>query len=170
MRCEHWLSQENHIFDRLRITAEFENYALVDDIEFKIRVSSTVDHSHPTGFLFLCPVKDLQTGPSSFRWPACPAYWSLDSSGGERLSVEDATRLGFPAIRLNVELSPSSWDARTYAGLRKFHCGKGFDPHSQDVARHLGHPIYQVSGELDAECVHISAGEMIENVVVPNGT
>ncbi|KAJ7755486.1 hypothetical protein B0H16DRAFT_715739 [Mycena metata] len=51
-----------------------------------------------------------------------------------------------------------SWDASVYAGLRKFHRAKGFDPDSQDVARHLGYPLYQVSPqELDhlTEVEHI---------------
>jgi hypothetical protein len=106
------------------------------------------------GFLFLCPERDFQTGPSSFRWPACPAYWSLDSSGVERLSAEDATALGFPFISLHTEVRGRSWDTSVYAGLRLFHQAKGFDPDSQDVARHLGHALYQLTPEADGPFAH----------------
>jgi hypothetical protein len=46
-----------------------------------------------------------------------------------------------------MEIRGQSWDPSVYAGLRKFHQAKDFDPESQDVARHLGHPLYQLSGE-----------------------
>ncbi|KAJ6592724.1 hypothetical protein B0H19DRAFT_907060, partial [Mycena capillaripes] len=74
----------------------------------------------------------------------CPAYWSLDPTGAERLSEEDATRLGFPSIQLSWEVWGKSWDASVYAGLRQFHQAQGFDPDRQDVARHLGEPLYQL--------------------------
>jgi hypothetical protein len=51
-----------------------------------------------TGFLFLCLATDFQTGPSSFTWPDCPVYWTLDDSGTDCLSKDEATQLGFPSI------------------------------------------------------------------------
>ncbi|KAJ7732546.1 hypothetical protein B0H16DRAFT_1253636, partial [Mycena metata] len=89
----------------------------------------------PPGYLFHCPPTEFQTAPTSFRWPECPAYWSLDPSGAERLSTEEATQLGFPSFQLTTRVHGWSWDAGVYAGLRQFHQGKGFDPESQDVAR-----------------------------------
>ncbi|KAJ7107486.1 hypothetical protein C8R44DRAFT_597450, partial [Mycena epipterygia] len=68
------------------------------------------------------------------------AYWSLDPSGAQSLTPEEADRLGFPSIKASTEVRTRSWDASVYAGLRKFHEAKGFDPDSQDVARHLGEP------------------------------
>ncbi|KAJ7229318.1 hypothetical protein B0H12DRAFT_1147998 [Mycena haematopus] len=101
------------------------------------------------GFLYLCPEEDFRTGPSSFRWPECAAYWSLDPSGADRLSPEDSTRLGFPPIRLTTQVGGRSLDASVYDGLRQFHKAKGFDPETQDLARHLGHPLYQLSSDED---------------------
>ncbi|KAJ7168926.1 hypothetical protein C8R46DRAFT_849343, partial [Mycena filopes] len=98
----------------------------------------------PPGYLFLCPMEAFRTGPSTYKWPDCPAYWSLDPSGVERLSTEEATRLGFPLIELRTTVCTESWDPSVYAGLRQFHEGKGFDPASQDVARHMGYPLYRV--------------------------
>lgn len=37
-----------------------------------------------------------------------------------------------------------SWDERIYAALSRFHAGKGFNPYSQDVARNLKHPLYEI--------------------------
>ncbi|KAJ7679410.1 hypothetical protein DFH06DRAFT_975168, partial [Mycena polygramma] len=103
----------------------------------------------PLGYLFLCPTEHFRTGASSFRWPECPAYWSLDPSGMERLNTEEATRLGFPSIEFTTQLRFVYWEASVYAGLRQFHQAKGFDPDSQDVARHLGEPLYQLTGDVD---------------------
>ncbi|KAJ7735460.1 hypothetical protein B0H16DRAFT_1245944, partial [Mycena metata] len=69
-------------------------------------------------------------------------YWSLDPEGIEVLSTEEVERLGFPPFRLATEIKIMSWDAGVYAGLRKFHQAKGFDPDSQDIARYLGYPLY----------------------------
>ncbi|KAJ7877100.1 hypothetical protein B0H14DRAFT_2280794, partial [Mycena olivaceomarginata] len=98
----------------------------------------------PDAYLFVCPTKHLQTGPTSFQWPECPAYWSLDPSGTERLSVNEATRFGLPSVYRVAICEGNSWDGSFYAGLRKFHEAKGFDPESQDVARHLDQPLWQV--------------------------
>ncbi|KAJ6464943.1 hypothetical protein C8R45DRAFT_776807, partial [Mycena sanguinolenta] len=66
-------------------------------------------------------------------------YWSLDPSGATHLGVEEATDLGFPSARLYMILEGKSWDASIYSGLQQFHQSKGFDPDTQDLARHLGH-------------------------------
>jgi hypothetical protein len=108
----------------------------------------------PEGFLFLCPPIDFQIGPSSFRWPECPAYWSLDPLGVKRLSMEDATHLGFPSICFSDMARGMNWDASAYAGLRQFYQAKGFNPDSQDIARHLGYPIYQLSPGVGVPLAH----------------
>lgn len=101
------------------------------------------------GFLFLCPKEHFRASPSSLRWPDCAAYWSLDPSGMDRLSLEEATRLGFPDFSRVTRARGFSWDASVYEGLRQFHKAKGFDPYNQDVARHLDHPLYQLFSEVD---------------------
>ncbi|KAJ6518070.1 hypothetical protein C8R47DRAFT_4593 [Mycena vitilis] len=144
---ESWLSQANHVFSRLQITAHLEHYRVIDWVQYSIELHETGTKDLPIGYLFLCPTADFKIGPSSFRWPEYPAYWSLDPSGIERLSTEEATRLGFPSIQLKTRIYLCSWDASVYAGLRQFHQAKGFGPDSQDLARHLGHPLYQLTGE-----------------------
>ncbi|KAJ7168863.1 hypothetical protein C8R46DRAFT_241131 [Mycena filopes] len=143
-----WLTQANYIFNSLHIGSNLENYTLVDEVSFKVIVPNpTVDCPH--GCLFLCPQKHFRVGVSSFKWPDSPAYWSLDPAGVERLSMEEATQLGFPRFELATEIKGRSWDTSVYAGLRQFHRAKGFDPESQDVARHLGHPLFHLLTEVN---------------------
>ncbi|KAJ7906963.1 hypothetical protein B0H13DRAFT_1880111 [Mycena leptocephala] len=150
-----WLSQANHIFSRLGIASDFTDYALVQHASLNIIISEAVEHP-PSGYLFVCPEKDLQTGPSSFKLPDCPAYWSLNPSGAERLSPEEAAELGFPSIRLSTIIYSDRWDTDVYDGLRQFYRAKGFDPDSQDVAQHLGYPLYQLPTAVDPLFAHDS--------------
>jgi hypothetical protein len=165
-----WFSQANQIFSRLQITTDLQNYRMfepifgltvavtslivvVDNIFFRVQIPAATE-SAPHGFLFLCPTKDLQSGPASFQWSDCAAYWSRDPSGVEYLSTEEATRLGFPALQFALEIRGETWDASVYAGLRQFHQGKGFDPDSLDVAHHLGHQLCHISAKMDPLFAH----------------
>ncbi|KAJ6566494.1 hypothetical protein B0H19DRAFT_711230 [Mycena capillaripes] len=138
-----WFSQANHAFSLLHVNSNHHHYVLTHDCEFQLNLISTSE-ALPAGYLFICPPEDLRAGPSSFRWPDCAAYWSRDPEGVERLAVDEAARLGFPAIQLQTKIHGSWWNGSVYAGLRKFHEEKGFDPDSQDVARHLEYPLLEV--------------------------
>ncbi|KAF8181425.1 hypothetical protein K438DRAFT_1601712, partial [Mycena galopus ATCC 62051] len=87
-------------------------------------------------------------------WPDCPAYWSFDPSGTDCLSADEAVSFGFPTLILSRRISGDRWDANVYASLRRFHQAKGFDPDSQDVARHLGYPLYELSHEFHGPFAH----------------
>ncbi|KAJ7478012.1 hypothetical protein B0H11DRAFT_1286207 [Mycena galericulata] len=144
-RPESWLSQANRIFERLNVTSNKENYALVKSVTFELFVKPDFI---PRGYLFVCPPEDFRLpGTSSFRWPHCPAYWSFDRTGAERLSMEAANCHGFPPFELRTRMKLLSWDDSDYTGLREFHESWGFNPDSEDVARHLGDLIYKVSEE-----------------------
>ncbi|KAJ6561654.1 hypothetical protein B0H19DRAFT_1259317 [Mycena capillaripes] len=149
-----WLSQANHVFNRLQITSHFEDYVVLRQITFQLFIPATTAKA-PKGFLFVCPQTHFQRGATSVRWPECPAYWSHDPSGIERLSTEEATRLGFPSMQFEMDVYGYSYDASVYAGLRQFHEAKGFDPDSQDVARHLGELLYGLPGEVAAPVAHV---------------
>ncbi|KAJ6462910.1 hypothetical protein C8R45DRAFT_524476 [Mycena sanguinolenta] len=153
-----WLSQANHIFHRLNIRSNFEDYVAVNCIYFYLNVRQSTENP-PPAFLFLCPKEDFRTGPSSFGWPPCMGYWSLDLFGVDRLSPEEATRLGLPPFNLCIQAFGSSWDATVYEGLRQFHEAKGFDPYSQDVARHLHLPLYQVSVQIEAPFTEMNSDD-----------
>ncbi|KAJ6464528.1 hypothetical protein C8R45DRAFT_911094 [Mycena sanguinolenta] len=147
-----WLAQANRIFAELEEVAHAEDYVCIDEIRFVLRVANK-DHI-PKGYLFVCPLQDFRIGIEPhvhlYQWPACPAYWSLDPSGAARLSTEDATILGFPAIHIETIMAGKSWDLSVYEGLRRFHEGKGFDPDSREVARQQGYPLYDVLSDLDS--------------------
>jgi len=162
-----WLSQANYIFSRLGISSDCQDYVMPRSIEFTFSISSTTP-DRPKGFLFICPPQDFRCGPLSFRWPEIPFYWSLDSSGTTRLSMEDAAHLGFPSIELSREITGRSWSARVYAGLRKFHEAKGFNPDSQDIARHLGQPLYQLTAEVDTFFAHVDTEDCSVNRTEPS--
>ncbi|KAJ7761718.1 hypothetical protein B0H16DRAFT_537844 [Mycena metata] len=150
--CTSWPAQANSILSRLRMTSDFRDYVLIDWITYLVKFSSPLKDL-PAGYLFICPLTHLQSGtPMGFRFPECVAYWSLDPWGLQRLSVESAQSLGFPSPVLSMHLSGHRWDNAVYAGLRQFHRGRGFDPESQEVARHLGIPLYQLRDKL-SECM-----------------
>ncbi|KAJ7027343.1 hypothetical protein C8F04DRAFT_91818 [Mycena alexandri] len=152
-RLRVWLSQANHIFHRLQAIDNYVDYVVIDHVVFRVEILPSAV-SPPTGYLFLCPPSAFQAGSSSLRWPDCPTYWSFDPLGVERLTAEEATCLGFPSMLLTTSVLGHSWDASVYTGLRQFHAAKGFDPDSQDVARHLGYPLYELSGEIDVPFAH----------------
>ncbi|KAJ6566364.1 hypothetical protein B0H19DRAFT_940730, partial [Mycena capillaripes] len=81
-------------------------------------------------------------------------YWSLDPSGVERLSAEEAIDFGFPSLELTTWVGGRSWDTSVYAGIRKFQRAKGFDPESQDVARHIEYPLFYPFNEMDPPFAH----------------
>ncbi|KAJ7153921.1 hypothetical protein C8R43DRAFT_950165 [Mycena crocata] len=133
-----WLSQANHIFKHQHIVFNYEDH---DRIQVQIHLTETA--AAVEGYLFCCPWENFRPGFTSFRSPDVPFYWSLDPSGDSPLSTEDAESLGFPTIELTTTIYGNVYDASVYAGLRQLHEAKGFDPESQDVARHLDLPLLQ---------------------------
>ncbi|KAF7337295.1 hypothetical protein MSAN_02282100 [Mycena sanguinolenta] len=148
-----WLAQANHIFAELQELEHAENYVCTYEVRFILRIAGK--NHIPKGYLFVCPPQDFRTGTEHhgnlYQWPACPAYWSLDPSGADRLSTEDIKILGFPAIHIETIIFGKSWHRSAYEGLQRFHQGKGFDPNSWEVARQLGYPLYEVLGDLSSE-------------------
>ncbi|KAF7353261.1 hypothetical protein MSAN_01514000 [Mycena sanguinolenta] len=114
-----WLVQANRIFAEIEEETHVEDYVCVDYLRFSLRIA---DECHiPEGYLFICPPQDLCTGTephvNSYQWPACPAYWSLDPSGADHLSPEDARMLGFPPIHIETFVQGKSWERSVYKGL-----------------------------------------------------
>ncbi|KAJ7606039.1 hypothetical protein FB45DRAFT_941515 [Roridomyces roridus] len=144
-----WISQANYIFKRLQITSEQEKYVFTYHVRFRLGFEKTLNDC-PPGYLFLCPGSDFQVGPLEFRWPQCPAYWSLDESGKERLGEVEAHRLGFPNMTFATKVCGLSWHQNAYTAVAKLHQAKGFDPYTQDAARHLEEPLFHVS----TKCQH----------------
>ncbi|KAJ7872591.1 hypothetical protein B0H13DRAFT_2059226 [Mycena leptocephala] len=138
-----WHSQANYIFSQVSKMAPDENYFFVWWIRYMLSFSAIPDELPGTEDGKFC--RPLQ----------CPAYWSLDPAGIERLSPEVASTMGFPTLEWKSTVCRKAWDARIYAGLSQFHAAKGFDPNSQDVARALGHPLFELSRDPKVDLAHI---------------
>ncbi|KAJ7237882.1 hypothetical protein B0H12DRAFT_101734 [Mycena haematopus] len=122
-----WMSQGNYIISQLGNSSNHEDYAIVEKVVFRLMISES-SQPIPDGYLFLCPLDHFQVGPSLFRWPDCPAYWSLDPLGINRLSMEDAHLLGFPSFEMTTGIQVMYWDESFYAGVRQFQQAKGSIP------------------------------------------
>ncbi|KAF7326995.1 Kinase-like protein [Mycena sanguinolenta] len=146
--ADSWLSRANYIFSQLQTTSDFEDYVLLMGVDFRLRCLPNPHNSRvPEGYLFVCPAENLRMGEHSFKWPDCAAYWSLDPSGDVRLASEEAKILGFPILHIETSVNGYSWDESVYEGIRRFHAGKGFDPDSQEVAKHLDYPLFELFTE-----------------------
>ncbi|KAF8214547.1 hypothetical protein K438DRAFT_1749652 [Mycena galopus ATCC 62051] len=150
-----WLAQACHIFNSLDIKSNLEDYVLVNGIRSCLHLLGPIVDL-PPGYLFLCPLAEFETDITGcFAIPDCTAYWSIDPSGAERLSAEQAKTLGLPNIDSWMEVKRRYWDSSDYDGICQFHEAKGFDPHSQDVAIELGYPLFQVSCQQDEPLAHL---------------
>ncbi|KAJ7794389.1 hypothetical protein B0H14DRAFT_2923281 [Mycena olivaceomarginata] len=130
-----WLTQANYLFQQLHAIPAYHedsltprSTALVTNVSYKLSTLDTVENL-PAGYLFICPLKDIQCGIAD--QPVY--YWSLDPSGVEQLTEEEVKQLGFPFFQLEMEAMGKYWDGHIYEGLRQFYEGKGFDPYSQDI-------------------------------------
>ncbi|KAJ7605184.1 hypothetical protein FB45DRAFT_767454, partial [Roridomyces roridus] len=85
-------------------------------------------------------------------------FWSSDPSGLHPLSLEDAASCGFPEVKMQTEVTLLSWDDNAYDALRKFHAANGFDPNTQELTIHLGHPLFSIYGNA---CHCCSVGRLL---------
>ncbi|KAJ7620284.1 hypothetical protein FB45DRAFT_929886 [Roridomyces roridus] len=139
-----WFSQANHVFNLLNVTSAHNQYVFVANASFELQISAPSTENPVQGYLFLCPPESLRTGATSFCWPACPWFWSVDPAGIHPLSNDDALSMGFPAVELATTIWGRCWDTSVYDGLRQFHAAKGFDPESQELAQHMEFPLFEV--------------------------
>ncbi|KAJ7076311.1 hypothetical protein C8R44DRAFT_826822 [Mycena epipterygia] len=145
---ECWLSQTNYVFSQLPTPPKHEDCFFIEDINYQLSFSSPSENL-PDGYLFLCPLEDLRDDDGAWLAnPECPAYWSLDPSGSQRLSTEEASSLEFPSLNWKTYVQGCSWDEGLYLALSRFHTAKGFDPNSQELARHLEQPLYHLSSSI----------------------
>ncbi|KAJ7079687.1 hypothetical protein C8R44DRAFT_722859 [Mycena epipterygia] len=54
-----------------------------------------------------------------------------------------------------MDIRLESWKESVYAALSHFHASKAFDLNSQDIARHLEYPLYEISSNLKTESAHV---------------
>ncbi|KAJ7064443.1 hypothetical protein C8F01DRAFT_1353716, partial [Mycena amicta] len=126
-------------FSSLNIQDHFDSYVIVG---FPwVHVKCSVPQDIPTGYLFLCyPYRALGNEVSEEDI----AYWSLDPMGYIRLSTQEARARGFPNLAISKGFNRYSWNASVYEEIRTLQIAKGFDPDSQDMARSLGYPLFEL--------------------------
>ncbi|KAJ7909912.1 hypothetical protein B0H13DRAFT_620457 [Mycena leptocephala] len=144
-----WFSQANYTFSQLNITSDYDRYIFVNNLSVSIILQGPFEAiAFPTAFLFVCgPTHLLSSDKTRFQHPSCSAYWSLDPSGVQRLTPQEASDLGLPLIHTSISVNGTAGDARVYTALRQFHHKKGFNPESQDIAKDLGLPLLYVVAE-----------------------
>ncbi|KAJ7036951.1 hypothetical protein C8F04DRAFT_1093910 [Mycena alexandri] len=167
-----WLPQANYVLSGLEIDSDVEAYRVIYGIDYWLSFSSMADISPKDGYLFLCPLSHLRSRDGThFRNTDFAAYWSLDPSGVNRLSHWMATMLGFPSLSFKMKIWSRSWNDSVYTALRQFHSGKGFDPETQEVARHMGVPLYASpwinDNELDAGEEHPIQDQEYQDHIIP---
>ncbi|KAJ7064450.1 hypothetical protein C8F01DRAFT_768315 [Mycena amicta] len=138
-----WLSQAGHIFNSLNMRDKFDSYFLAHgwpEVEF------TVPDNAPHGYLFFSPTGSRRLLPKK----PFQNFWSLDPQGREQLSWKEARKRGFPKLMIFNDFSTFQWDASVYEEIRAMHIAKGFNPDSQDVARHLGYPLFELVSDIKA--------------------
>ncbi|KAJ7651304.1 hypothetical protein FB45DRAFT_34536, partial [Roridomyces roridus] len=121
--------------------------AFIEHLGLKIRIAGPHIKQVSPRYFFLCPLEHFSRAPDSFGLPETPWFWSFDPTGKDRFTEEEATNHGFPAVMVDMYVCLNSWYAGVYDALRKFHSAKGFDPDSQQLAIHLGYPLYQLASE-----------------------
>ncbi|KAJ7057439.1 hypothetical protein C8F01DRAFT_991836, partial [Mycena amicta] len=160
-----WLSQARHVFSALNIRNDFHSYGMsvvsrctlansnpiesppVIVASTRVDVKFSVPQNVPAGYLFLCPPRRALESKASEK---DIAYWSLDPLGHSRLSREDARARGFPDPVISRHGHKYRWDALVYEEIRAVHIAKGFDPDGQEVARHLGYPLFELVSDTQA--------------------
>ncbi|KAJ6576966.1 hypothetical protein DFH09DRAFT_1148914 [Mycena vulgaris] len=141
-----WLAQATHVLSRLQMASSYQGVVFASSVHYELEISGD---NFPQGYIFMCPLEHLKMkNTSKFRHPEFPAYWSADQFGLDGMVLDEAK------MSFKTEIWGWSWDDAVYAGLRAFHRGKGFDPDNQDVAFHLGLPLYQLSYAGDTASAH----------------
>ncbi|KAF8195290.1 hypothetical protein K438DRAFT_1760946 [Mycena galopus ATCC 62051] len=67
-------------------------------------------------------------------------------------------------IRLSIRLVLIVWDLGLYSGLHQFYRSKGFDPESQDLARHLDLPAPLYRLPLEGKALFSHDEENVEEI------
>ncbi|KAJ7056896.1 hypothetical protein C8F01DRAFT_1152630 [Mycena amicta] len=137
-----WFSQADHVFKSLGISgAERCRYRLLDRKEMTVHFDFPRHRRTPLrGYIFLCP--------SASAWDTTfpvedIAYWSMDPSGNERLSADEATARGLPPFHVETRVGGLEFEELLYEEIRAIHEVKGFDPDSQDAAQYMGYPLFE---------------------------
>ncbi|KAJ7624667.1 hypothetical protein FB45DRAFT_1060908 [Roridomyces roridus] len=123
-----WMAQAAHILSALDIHSNLHQYAFFNAFHCFVDLVGSIENL-PTGYLFLCPARAFTVdGRGHYTIPNCPAYWSLDPSGEPPLTAEEASKLGFPELRLQLTIAVLRWSDMDYAESTNFMPAKAIIP------------------------------------------
>ncbi|KAK6984914.1 hypothetical protein R3P38DRAFT_3230938 [Favolaschia claudopus] len=152
-----WLFQ---LWDRASIidppppppTSDLTLTSLLSAVVSSIEVKAIIHPSKPSisdAVLFLPPISMFFTPDrSSIRYPTEQPFW-FDPLGMEPLSAAQAKVLGLPEVEITIIVESQYLDQSGLEAVREFYRAKGFDPDSQDLAKHLENPLYYFGNEGD---------------------
>ncbi|KAJ7618662.1 hypothetical protein FB45DRAFT_170161 [Roridomyces roridus] len=154
---EAWLAQAAHIFSVLDIHLNLDQYVFSPAFRCCVDLVGSLENL-PTGYLLLCPEGTFTVDRRGhYTIPDCPAYWSLDPSGAARLMAEEASKLGFPDLQLELKTAGACWSEDLYTAVCQFYAAKGYGPEGLDVARELGYPIFELACTKQELHAHLQA-------------
>ncbi|KAJ6483398.1 hypothetical protein C8R45DRAFT_1075596 [Mycena sanguinolenta] len=170
-----WLSQANHVMDKSGLDAD--EYFIIDYLSLHLSITFDLDPFKLQGtfmantprddvYLFLPPAGVDGSGVHlAVHLPleSEKYYWSLDPCGIERLPQDSLEELALPHIKCWAQVRGVQWSKEVYDSITKFHCAKGFDPTSQDVAIELGYPLVDVDRLINL--IYCNTIEVVDEVV-----
>ncbi|KAK7013002.1 hypothetical protein R3P38DRAFT_1514587 [Favolaschia claudopus] len=136
---EGWLSQAGYVLSQLSLEVDVCSIVRCVDVKMIMHPSKPSVHEAE---LSLPPLSAFLTPDGThLQYPTEQPCW-FDPVRNEPLSMDKAEMLGLPAIELTIDVTSVYIDKSTLQQLREFHQGKGFDPDSQEIAKHLGYALY----------------------------
>ncbi|KAK7026344.1 hypothetical protein R3P38DRAFT_1040541 [Favolaschia claudopus] len=148
-----WYAQSNYIFGCMCRPQCF-SCSYIECTRAECKPISSIPPSLKKPFLYLPPARAFFT-PDLTRicYPDLTArpYWCFDPSGKDHLSSQEALDLGLPPIQLKILVDHIFMEdsEEIIKDIHRFHTRKGFNPKSQDVAKHLGLQLYCFGEEED---------------------
>ncbi|KAK7001917.1 hypothetical protein R3P38DRAFT_3283747 [Favolaschia claudopus] len=142
-----WSAQANYIFGRPGMESSSCSY--IDLILARYCLTSEIPPSLEIVLFLPPPWSFFSTDLTRCCFPKDEPYWSFDQSGKECLSSKEASDLGLPQIELEIDVFHHFVNEALLKDIRTFHTRKGFNPGSQEVAKHLGVQLYCFGDEGD---------------------
>ncbi|KAJ8076785.1 hypothetical protein PM082_001208 [Marasmius tenuissimus] len=161
-----WLAQASSIFNARGSLLEddlTQYNVLVPCLELigflsqaEAEVTRRREHPRPI-YLFIRPISPcpshLSSGPNTSLH-----FWSFDETGQSPLSADVCHWFGLPVeLILSGHHTYYSYSNETYSLVRQYQLARGFDPHTADFAKYLGHPLYEIE-DADAKLKDSQSG------------
>jgi len=139
-----WVTQAHHIFAKLRSTSRQEDFAVIDELKCNVTVT-LASLSEKLPYLFLrAPTAQVHGTRVIICLPESDwMRWSFNQSGVPSCTdIEDG--LPLPKIQYNLVAEGISFKSFFYDEMRRLYATNGFNPESEEIAKKLKLPLYQL--------------------------